>query len=86
MKGIIFTEFLELVEDKFGVEMVDKIINKRKVSHPMATNSGNRHHCYLTIANAIMRKTGETGRIRLGKNLVATIQKEKPDVPRNEGA
>ncbi|WP_439130565.1 heme NO-binding domain-containing protein [Polaribacter sp.] len=26
MKGIIFTEFLELVEDKFGVEMVDKII------------------------------------------------------------
>jgi hypothetical protein len=27
MKGIIFTEFLDLVEDKFGLEMVDKIIN-----------------------------------------------------------
>ncbi len=27
MKGIVFTEFLELVEDKFGIEMVDKIIN-----------------------------------------------------------
>ena len=27
MKGIVFTEFLELVEDKFGLEMVDKIIN-----------------------------------------------------------
>ena len=26
MKGIVFTEFLELVEDKFGIEMVDKII------------------------------------------------------------
>ena len=26
MKGIVFTEFLELVEDKFGLEMVDKII------------------------------------------------------------
>lgn len=28
MKGIVFTEFLELVEDKFGMEMVDKIINE----------------------------------------------------------
>lgn len=28
MKGIIFTEFLELVEQKFGLTMVDKIINQ----------------------------------------------------------
>ncbi|WP_378178700.1 heme NO-binding domain-containing protein [Aquimarina sp. SS2-1] len=28
MKGIVFTEFLELVEDKFGLEMVDRIIEK----------------------------------------------------------
>ncbi|GAA3629402.1 heme NO-binding domain-containing protein [Flavivirga jejuensis] len=28
MKGIVFTEFLDLVEDKFGLEMVDEIINK----------------------------------------------------------
>jgi hypothetical protein len=27
MKGIIFTEFLELVETKFGLEMVDEIIS-----------------------------------------------------------
>ncbi|QCE41518.1 heme NO-binding domain-containing protein [Psychroserpens sp. NJDZ02] len=26
MKGIVFTEFLELVEEKFGLEMVDNII------------------------------------------------------------
>ena len=26
MKGIVFTEFLDLVEDKFGLEMVDNII------------------------------------------------------------
>jgi hypothetical protein len=26
MKGIVFTEFLDLIEDKFGLEMVDKII------------------------------------------------------------
>mgnify|MGYP005991959765 CR=1 FL=1 len=27
MKGIVFTEFLDLVEDKFGLEMVDHIIS-----------------------------------------------------------
>lgn len=27
MKGIVFTEFLDLVEDKFGLKMVDDIIN-----------------------------------------------------------
>lgn len=28
MKGIVFTEFLELVEHKFGLEMVDRIIEQ----------------------------------------------------------
>ncbi|MDO7171528.1 heme NO-binding domain-containing protein [Mariniflexile sp. AS56] len=28
MKGIVFTEFLELVEQKFGLEMVDEIIEQ----------------------------------------------------------
>ncbi|WP_299384594.1 heme NO-binding domain-containing protein [uncultured Lacinutrix sp.] len=31
MKGIVFTEFLELVEDKFGLEMVDNIITNSKL-------------------------------------------------------
>jgi len=31
MKGIIFTEFLELVEDKFGLAMVDKIITQSEL-------------------------------------------------------
>ncbi|MEO1030377.1 MAG: heme NO-binding domain-containing protein [Bacteroidota bacterium] len=31
MKGIIFTEFLELVEEKFGLAMVDKIISQSKL-------------------------------------------------------
>ncbi|WP_417558693.1 heme NO-binding domain-containing protein [Mesoflavibacter zeaxanthinifaciens] len=31
MKGIVFTEFLDLVEDKFGLEMVDTIINQSEL-------------------------------------------------------
>jgi hypothetical protein len=31
MKGIVFTEFLDLVEEKFGIEMVDDIITKSEL-------------------------------------------------------
>ncbi len=31
MKGIVFTEFLELVESKFGLEMVDQIITQSEL-------------------------------------------------------
>lgn len=31
MKGIIFTEFLDLVEDKFGLEVVDEIISNSEL-------------------------------------------------------
>lgn len=31
MKGIVFTEFLEMVEEKFGLETVDFIINESKL-------------------------------------------------------
>jgi hypothetical protein len=31
MKGIVFTEFLDLVEDKFGLEMVDNIISNSQL-------------------------------------------------------
>jgi len=31
MKGIVFTEFLELVEDKFGLETVDRIISESQL-------------------------------------------------------
>lgn len=32
MKGIIFTEFLEMVESKFGLEVVDNIIEKSELA------------------------------------------------------
>lgn len=41
MKGIVFTEFLDLVEDKFGLEMVDRIIeNSNLKSNGIYTSVG----------------------------------------------
>ncbi len=39
MKGIVFTEFLDLVEMKFGLEMVDKIITQSKLESEGAYTS-----------------------------------------------
>ncbi len=32
MKGVVFTEFLEMVEQKFGYEMVDQIISENELT------------------------------------------------------
>ncbi len=39
MKGIVFAEFLDLVENKFGLEMVDKIINQSSLKSQGAYTS-----------------------------------------------
>lgn len=39
MKGIVFTEFLEMVEDKFGLEMVDYIVESSELKSKGAYTS-----------------------------------------------
>ncbi len=36
MKGVVFTNFRELVEDKFGLTTVDKVLTKGCPSRPCA--------------------------------------------------
>jgi hypothetical protein len=33
MKGVVFTQFIELVEDKFGFDVVDQMIEKAALEH-----------------------------------------------------
>jgi len=45
MKGIVFTEFLEMVEEKFGYEVVDHIIEESKLdSNGIYTSIGTYPH------------------------------------------
>lgn len=39
MKGVVFTEFLDMVEDKFGYEVVDEIIESSDLPHNGAYTS-----------------------------------------------
>lgn len=48
MKGIVFTEFLEMVEEKFGYETVDLILEKSKeVTNGVYTSVGTYNHAEL---------------------------------------
>ena len=60
MKGIVFTEFLDLVENKFGLEMVDKIINASNLeSEGIYTSVGTyKFSEMLQLLNHLSRNTG----------------------------
>lgn len=48
MKGIVFSEFLEMVEDRFSPEIADKIIEASNLStHGAYTAVGTYHHSEL---------------------------------------
>lgn len=60
MKGVIFTSFLEMVEDKFGYETVDEIINEDELpSGGIYTAVGTYDHSEIvTLVGNLSRKTG----------------------------
>lgn len=60
MKGIIFREFLEMVETKFGYELVDEIlINTPLETKGIYTSVGTYNHQELfVLGNAVSEKTG----------------------------
>jgi hypothetical protein len=60
MKGIVFTEFLELIEEKFGYEMADDIIDESNLpSGGVYTSVGTySHHELITMVGALSEKTG----------------------------
>jgi hypothetical protein len=59
MKGIVFTEFLNLVETKFGYEMVDQIILESNLpSKGIYTNIGTYEHAEMVqLVTALSRHT-----------------------------
>jgi hypothetical protein len=59
MKGVIFTEFLEMVEDEFSPEMVDQIIESSSLASEGAyTSLGNySHHEILQLVENLSQET-----------------------------
>ena len=58
MKGVIFTEFLEMVESKFGYNTVDQILNEADLaSGGSYTTVGTYHHSELVQLVVNLHKT-----------------------------
>ena len=60
MKGIVFTEFLDLVEEKFGLEMVDTIISSSDLASKGAYTSVGTYSFseMLQLLQHLSEKTG----------------------------
>ncbi len=60
MKGIVFTEFLDLVETKFGLEMVDKIVSNAELpSNGVYTSVGT--YSFSEMLGLLVNLNNETG-------------------------
>lgn len=59
MKGMVFTEFLEMVESRFSADMVDDIIEDANLPHGGAyTSVGSYDHSELvTMVSALSKRT-----------------------------
>lgn len=74
MKGIVFTEFMELAEAHFGLEVVDTMIDKAHLTTQGAYTSVGTydHNELIKMINSLSELTGETPRnltIQFGRHL-----------------
>lgn len=60
MKGIIFSEFIELVEEKFGLEVLDRILNNPNLSNGGAYTAVGTypHQEMFALIGSLSKNTG----------------------------
>jgi hypothetical protein len=85
MKGIVFTEFLELVEDKFGLETVDHIIlNSELESNGIYTSIG--FYSFSELLQLLQRLSESTQisvdnlLLLLGEHFFGAVEKSYPEL------
>lgn len=83
MKGIVFTEFLDLVETKFGFEMVDTIINEGELpSNGVYTSVGT--YSFAEMVSLLTNLSTETSisidelLLIYGEHFFTVVQKSYP--------
>ena len=85
MKGIVFTEFLEMVEEKFGLEVVDSIIEEADLpSNGIYTAIGtyefNEMVSLITNLSSTVKIDADTLIYTFGHYLFTSLGKAHPEV------
>lgn len=88
MKGIIFTEFLEMVEEKFGLEVVDDIIEDCNLSSEgiytsVGTYDFNEMVSLITSLSKTVQIDANTLIYTFGHFLFSSLGKAHPEVIKN---
>lgn len=85
MKGMVFREFIDYLENNFGLEFVDKIITKSNLpSNAAYTNVGTYHHEEMLTLITILAKELKTDASELtrafGKHLFGVLADSHPEM------
>lgn len=88
MKGIVFTEFLDLVEDKFGIEVVDEIIEESKLDSQGAYTAIGTYEFseMLQLLQNLSKRTGNSIDELLlvyGEHFFAVLKNNYPQIMEN---
>lgn len=84
MKGVVFTEFIEMVENKYGFREANEMIESSHVqSRGVYSSIGSYdHHEMFKLVNALERITGQSGEVLLneyGQYLISRFAEMYPD-------
>lgn len=88
MKGIVFTEFLEMVEAKFGFEVVDGMISESGIAGGgvFAATGTYAHQDLVAMVGALSRRTGVAAEALVhayGKHLFGRLASSFPQYVRS---
>ncbi|OEE76667.1 heme NO-binding domain-containing protein [Vibrio ordalii] len=60
MKGIVFSLFFDIIEQRFGMETLETILERTGLTHPFTSVGDYKHHELIAMIQAIHQLTGES--------------------------
>ncbi|CAM2918193.1 heme NO-binding domain-containing protein [Vibrio ordalii] len=60
MKGIVFSLFFDIIEQRFGMETLETMLERTGLTHPFTSVGDYKHHELIAMIQAIHQLTGES--------------------------
>lgn len=60
MKGIVFSLFFDIIEQRFGMETLETMLERTGFTHPFTSVGDYKHHELIAMIQAIHQLTGES--------------------------
>ncbi|MDF9387833.1 guanylate cyclase [Vibrio sp. 1151_11] len=60
MKGIVFSLFFDIIEQRFGMETLETMLERTGLTHPFTSVGDYKHHELIAMIQAMHQLTGES--------------------------